>query len=353
MIAGQLALLFLSEILTHIYTLGIRASLSYICLLAVILTLEALRVQRHIENSKTILALRIAEIVATITIGVAGALLQRRPAVFTETGREIDGQHTASALSKYSFSWAGSILDTAMKKRSLKSDDLPRPDHYTRSTELAESWYGAKHTGRLWVDIFLAHRLSFVFQWILTLASGLGSVAPQFMIRNILRKLEGRDAGRLVTSETWIWVIARGLSQVVLSWVDSWLFWLTFSQIVTPVQAELSSLIFRKSMCLKDVRVDTVIQKVAATGASKSVNPTETTTDAETGIEAVPESPRNREEKEDGEKEKTGGRSSQSAINLIGVDANRVVNFANLNRLILDSLSKIAVCFGLLVEIVG
>ena len=290
---------------------------------------------------------------AIITIGLAGALLQRRPAVFTESGRAIDGQHTASALSKYSFSWAGSILDTAMKKGGVKLDDLPRPDHYTRSTELAGSWYRAKHTGRLWLDIFLAHRSSFVFQWILTLASGLGSVAPQFMIRNILRKLEERDAGRLVTSEAWMWVIALGLSQVALSWVDSWLYWLTFSQIVTPVQAELSSLIFRKSMRLKDVRIDTVIQKVAATGASKSVDPTEKSTDAEPGIEVVPESPKNHKDKEDGEKEKIGGRSSKSAINLIGVDAERVVNFANTNRLILDSLSKIAVCFWLLVEIIG
>lgn len=258
MISGQTVLALLSRAPTLSFTLGLRAGLSGLFLFLALFIQEALIIQYHrgADTTTVVFALRISRLVLSVVVGILGFLFTRRPDVFKDE-KAVDAQFTTTALSRYTFGWADPILKKAIVKKVLDQDDLPRPDHNMRSQSLADSWVKANRPGALWVNIFKNHWRAFAAQWALTGAQSFGNVAPQFMLLKILRILEQRDAGRAVTSEAWVWVIALGLCQIAASWVEAWLFWISLSQLGSPVRSELSNLIFRKSMRRKDIKGDT------------------------------------------------------------------------------------------------
>lgn len=291
---------------------------------------------------------------AVVIAGASGALIRRRPDIFDEKGRPIDANLTKSALSRYTFTWTGPVLDLAEKKGVLELEDLPRPDSHTRSKELAETWMASNHAGRLWLSLLRAHFWPFIFQWALTGAQSFGNVAPQFMLMHIIKILELRDKGQSVTSEAWIWVIALGLSQAIAAWVEAWLFWISFSQLAGPVRAELSTLIFRKSMRRKDVKGDSTSKQSAAAEAPEPTDTTEIAPETGPGIEAAPEPAKSDADKKDEkEAEKPDIKSTQSTVNLIGVDAKRVADFTSYNMFFPGSLFKLIVSFWFLINIIG
>ncbi len=190
------------------YDLGILAAISSVFLLAVLLFQDGLLAQEsEVEQnfgSSEQLGLRIAQLVFVVLGAFSSISLPRRPDVFYD-GKPVDGMYTVSALERYNFSWVAPLLALSRKKNRLELEDLPIMDHLTRSKDLSEAWASKEHKRALWIEVFLAHKRSFMIQWFLTLLQAFGNFAPQFVIFHILKILEKRTRGQPVGVEAWIW----------------------------------------------------------------------------------------------------------------------------------------------------
>jgi ABC-type multidrug transport system fused ATPase/permease subunit len=260
-------------------------------------------------------------------------------------GHLIDGGETVSVFSKYSFSWCRPLLLLARKKGTLDLEDLPGPDHKSRARDVTQGWLRANRTGPLWIRIALHHKWALTLQWTLTLGQAFGNFAPQFVLLNLLRLLEKREVGKSIGPEAWIWVVGLGLTTVVASWIEAWLFWISQADLTIPVRAELSSLIFQKAMRRKDV-------KGASAKPNKAVESTHDEAPKTVDVEAAPEGGSAEAAKpkaEDGEETLT----KQTTINLIGVDGVRVSSFLSYNNYFIGSVWKLIVSFGFLLSLIG
>ena len=170
-----------------------------------------------------------------------------------------------------------------------------------------------------------------MMQWFLTLLQAFGNFAPQFVIYHLLKILEGRVKGQPISPEAWIWVIVLTITTLGASWIEAWLFWISWSELAIPVRSQLSALIFEKAMRRKDVK-----------GASKKKEKGETS-GASTG-DSTPE------EEDEAEGDPKG---KQSTVNLIGVDTKRVSDFFSFNNYFPGSLFKLLVSIGFLLGIIG
>jgi hypothetical protein len=165
------------------------------------------------------------------------------------------------------------------------------------------------------------------------------------MLFHILRILENRQAGHSIGSEAWIWVAALCLCTIAASWIEAWLFWISWSEIAIPVRAQLSALIFQKAMRRKDVK-----------GASKS---------GQKAVDKPSEGPDLRQatlgesnvvdnsEVADDDEDEGAQKTKQSTVNLIGVDAKRVSDFCSFNNYFPGSLFKLIVSFSFLLVLIG
>ncbi|ELR06467.1 hypothetical protein GMDG_07992 [Pseudogymnoascus destructans 20631-21] len=275
--------------------------------------------------------LRVAQLILTTAVAFANLTIPRRPGVFIDGNRPIDAMNTNSALSKYSFEWCNAVLRFAVKKGTLNMSDLPRPNADTRSADLAASWTRANLPGSLMLRIFLTHKWAFAGQWALAFVQAFGNIAPQFVLLQILRVLERRGSGEPITSEAFVWVAALGVMTVASSWVEGWLLWLSQSDLSIPIRAELSALVFEKSMRRKDV-------KSVAKTAEGEVD--------EENIEAGAT-------KAEINDEDMGQKSRQAIVNLIGVDAKRVADFAAFNFFFPGSFFELVISFAFLIQLIG
>jgi hypothetical protein len=228
----------------------------------------------------------------------------------------------------------------ARKTKRLNLEDLPKMDHCTRSKDLSQSWAAKNHPRKLWIEVFLAHKWPLITQWFLTLLQAFGNFAPQFTTFHILRILEIRLPGQSAPAEAWIWVIILTVATIGSSWIESWLFWVSWSQLAIPVRSQLSALIFQKAMRRKDVK-----------GASKS---TKRENEARADVpEAAMGDTVARDKPEIEEEEEGDPKGKQSTVNLIGVDTKRVSDFCSFNNYFPGSLFKLIVSFAFLWSIIG
>lgn len=310
----------LSKLPARTYSLGIYGAASC-CLLLIVLFLQDAKLSQARSDIGPVapFLLRMIQLVLTICTGLANGSLPRRPPVFIE-GRPIDSGKDVSALYRYSFSWCFPLLILATKKGSLDQDDLPRPGNATRAKSLTqrwlEMWSEASNTKRLWVKLAIHHRWALSLQWLLTLVQSFGNVAPQFVLLHLLRLLERRQAGNSINSEAWIWVLALLASTFLPVILENWLFWVSQAEITIPVRAELSSLIFQKSLRRKDVKGAVKLGKESEAKDDTAKADGQPSTGG--GSEAAGKS-----KEEQGEDTLT----KQSTINLIGVDARRIGDF--------------------------
>jgi ABC-type multidrug transport system fused ATPase/permease subunit len=321
------------------FALGIYATLSSIFLLAVLLFQDGLLSRdSSIDGdfgSSEALDLRIAQLVLVTFAGFSSVSLPRRPEVFY-VGKPVDGMYTVSALGRYSFAWVADLLALSRKNNRLNLEDLPKMDHHTRSKDLSQAWGKRKHTRTLWIEVFLAHKVPFMIQWFLTLLQAFGNFAPQFVTFHILRILENRVPGAPVSTEAWIWVVTLTIATIGASWIEAWLFWISWAELAIPVRSQLSALIFQKAMRRKDVK-----------GASKKKEKEDGADIANAMNEAVSGN------KPEVDEEEGDPKSRQSTVNLIGVDTKRVSDFCSFNNYFPGSLFKLIVSFAFLFSIIG
>ncbi|EKD21812.1 ABC transporter [Drepanopeziza brunnea f. sp. 'multigermtubi' MB_m1] len=317
------------------YTLGVYTALSSVSLLAALLYQDGLIAQqtageRYVSSAE--LSLRITQLFLVVLVTFSSVSLPRRPEVF-HNGVPVDGMQTVSAFDRYTFTWVEHLLRLSRQNNRIELVDLPKMDSNTRSQDLSESWAEKPHPKKLWVEIFLDHSRSFRNQWCLTLIQAFGNFAPQFVTYHLLKILEKRVSGDTVSPEAWIWVVVLTITTIGASWIESWLYWVSWSELAIPIRAQLSALIFQKAMRRKDVK--------GAAKASKKKVPAGPDTASVAG---------NKPELNDEEGENKG---KQSTVNLIGVDTKRVSDFCSFNNYLPGSLFKLIVSFAFLLSIIG
>ncbi|KAJ4296950.1 hypothetical protein N0V88_003866 [Collariella sp. IMI 366227] len=238
--------------------------------------------------------------------------------------------YTASALSRFTFAWPAGLLNLASRKKDLDLEDLTRPDSRTRAAAVSEAWKNRRKDGgvvgdrKLWLELVLAHKWPLALRWGLTLAASVLNFAPQWVILQLLRFLEeGSLRGGF---GAWVWVVWLGVAIIAQSWVEAYVWWLAYADLHIPVRAQLSALIFEKSMRRKDVK---------GTGKKKGKN-------GEDGGKVEVEN-------DEAELKK----SKQSTVNLIGVDGKRVSDFCAFQNLFPGSLFKMVVSLAFLLNLLG
>lgn len=328
---------------TKSYTLGLYCAFSSACLFLVYLFQLALLVHdRSPGNTSRVYTIQTAlyasQLVTLIGATLASVCLPRRPDVFYD-GHPVDKMNTQSALDKFSFTWVESMLMLAKQNKHLDLTDLPKMDHNTRAKDLSESWTTKQTSRKLWIEVVLAHKNALILQWVLTMIQAVGTFAPQFVTYFLLRILENRMIGTRAPPEAWIWVVVLTVTSIALSWIESWMYWVSWSQLAIPVRAQLSALIFRKAMRRKDVK-----------GASKDA----IKANMETENQSDENSPFVDEENDDDQEDETSGpKSKQSTVNLIGVDAKRISEFCSFNNLFPGSILELIVSFIFMWSIMG
>jgi ABC-type multidrug transport system fused ATPase/permease subunit len=340
----QAVFIWASKVSTRTYTLGIYSAVSSSILFCVLFLQDAFLSQRKEDlGSTAVFVLRVLEMVLVVASAFLSTCLPRRPTVYFE-GQPVDGGMTASALSKYSFTWSWPLLALALKKGTLDMEDLPRPDHTVRAEDVTRTWLDANRSGKLWVKIALAHKWALALQWLLTLFQAFGNFAPQYVLLKLLQLLENRDPDAAVSSEAWVWVVALGISTVAASWVESWMFWISQAELTIPVRAELSSLVFQKAMRRKDVKG--VSKKVADDDDIAALNEAILTANSATEGNQPPTA---KPDPDDSEEALT----KQTTINLIAVDARRIGDFMSYNNYFPGTVFKLVVSFAFLLTLVG
>lgn len=318
------------------YDLGIYTFFSSITLGGIVLTLGTKHARSLLQEGPLLASLWAVELALTASLAIASLSLPRRPDVFKD-GHMVDRMYTVSAFSRFNFSWPSGVLTLASKKKNLDMADLSRPDHYTRAAEVSADWKRRDYKHRLWISAILAHKGALVLQWVLTLCSSVLNFAPQWVILQLLRILETREPGSRNGLEVWVWVIWLFVAIVSQAWLESYIFWLSWAELTIPVRAQLSALVFEKAMRRKDVK-----------GSEKSKKAPEG--DAPVGESPATETSKPADAEDDEEEVK---KSKQNTVNLIGVDAKRVGDFAAYQNLFPGSVFKLIVSLSFLVSLLG
>lgn len=269
--------------------------------------------------------------------------IPRRPDVF-RNGKVVDRQYTTSLIGRYGFSWPASLLRFAAANKTLEISDLPEIDHQLRSKNLRLRFEAVGKKDQLWKSLFWSHKASFIAQWILVTVTSITDFLPQIALLYILRALEDRDAGRASAFHLWMWVVALGASITVSSWIEEWLFFVVFSKLGIPIYEQLSTVIFGKALRRKDVKSAGRKEKVEQSPTANGSMPVE---------QAAVSKGKDSGEKEDEDEDEDTQQTRQSTINLIGVDGERIADFATFSYIFPGTVVKLAFGFAFLVKLIG
>lgn len=274
------------------------------------------------------------QVFSAIVAFFAFGTVPRRPDVYFK-GSIVDQQYTVSLLSKISFSWNSGIFDIS-KKRQLEMEDLPKLDHLTRSQNLYHRFASQKTEGRLWWKLFKFIWIELAQQWGLVLISAVLALFPQYMMYNLLQKLEQPNAPESVVSNTLAWALALCLSLALDNILSSLLSWFTNSRLVIPLQALLQTLVFDKA--LKE-HESAMPPPKAQENADKP------------GMDS--DNKKNKTANDGPESQEKKDEVRQSVINHMKLDSGRVTMFCGFNYYLPLAVVKLILAGGFLVTILG
>lgn len=255
----------------------------------------------------------------------------RRPDVYFD-GTIVDQQYTVSLLSKLSFSWNPFLFDVA-KQRQLETEDLPALDQLTRAANLHHRFLAKNTQGRLWWKLLKFSWVQLAQQWALVLVSAVLAMFPQYVMYNLLQRLEQpiqtpeRGNGELAT--TLEWALGLCLSLALNDVVSGLLSWWTNSRLVVPVGAMLQTLVFDKALREHEAALP------------------------------PPREDKQDDSKKDGEDAKSSKKPEklaqvrQSVINHMKLDSGRVTMFCSFNYYIPLAVVKLVLAGGFLMKLLG
>ncbi|KAK3336001.1 P-loop containing nucleoside triphosphate hydrolase protein [Cercophora scortea] len=327
------------------YDLGLYTFLSSAALAGILLIQATEKADSLWQSGPATIGLRVSELALSIVLAFAGLSIPRRPDVFYN-GLLVDRMYTASAFSRFTWGWPNDLIALATKKKDLDMADLNRPDHFSRAVDVSHDWKNHNFKHRLWLCIILAHKRAFAVQWILTFVTSVLNFAPQWVVLQLLRILETHRAGSGYGFDVWVWVVWLGVVIVAQSWVESHVYWLSWAEITIPIRAQLSALIFDKSMRRKDVKGVGKSKK-----KSQNTDSTEPAAPGPAGETTATDTPK--KDTEENDEEDIQKESKQGTVNLIGVDGKRVSDFCSYQNMFPGSLFKLIVSLSFLVSLLG
>jgi ABC-type multidrug transport system fused ATPase/permease subunit len=327
------------------YKLGIYTFLSAAVFACVLLAQGTTIAEALLHSMPVAFALYVVELVLAISLAISALRIPRRPDVFYQ-GELVDRMYTEHALSRFTFAWPSDLLKLASRKNNLDLTDLPRPDQFTRAASVSAYWKTQKTDGKpLWLSVILAHKRALSLQWFATLVTSVLNFAPQWVVLQLMRYFEKRQPGSEHDIDAWMLVVWLAVTIIAQSWVEANVWWLSYAELHIPIRAQLSALIFEKSMRRKDVKGPGKSKKQAQEAESA-----EPTVAGPAGASTAPNRPDAEVEEDESEELK---KSKQSTVNLIGVDGKRVADFAVFQNLFPGSLCKLIVSLIFLIHLLG
>ncbi|KAL4758031.1 putative ABC bile acid transporter [Aspergillus foveolatus] len=266
------------------------------------------------------------QIAISILRATVSILIPRRPNVYFE-GQVVDQELTVSAYNRFTYGWTTDLLNFASKNKSLDIDDLPKLPFAARAEAVHFKLQQFQAGRKLWVALIKRHARALMVQGFLSLVVCVLGFGPQVALYEILKNLEERVVLQTDSTVAWMWVAGLGLLLALSSSIESWLWWLIYSDLWIPIYEGLSGLVFAKSM------------------RCKNVNSPKTKAAQEQGDWED-------EGEEDGEGEEQE-QNRQSIINLAAVDAKRIADFVTFSYLIPSCVLRLAIAGGFLVRLIG
>lgn len=162
-------------------------------------------------------------------------------------GQPVDRVHSASLAELLAFSWPEGLFNNG-KSLGINLQDMPVLDRRLRTGLLIDEAPRYDQTGKLWAWLLKVHSTVIALQWCIALLRAATSLAPQYITLHILRSLESHDVTKPVATGTYVIMLANGLFLEL--WVGKFLSWFTMTKLQIPMQAVLSSLVYRKTLRL-------------------------------------------------------------------------------------------------------
>jgi len=175
-----------------------------------------------------------------LTIFVTLVSMPRRPQVFHEN-QPVDHQRGASLLALYTFSWASRIQNKALRQ-PLSVTDLPCVGYDLRSRTLDDRFQQRKGSGRLWIKLLRAFRGPLIHQWLLALLKSSASFGVQVSLHRLLQQLEGDRKA------TWTWISVLAFCLIAEMAIGCWLQSVSETLLEIPTIAQITLLVFHKSL---------------------------------------------------------------------------------------------------------
>ncbi|KAI9369385.1 P-loop containing nucleoside triphosphate hydrolase protein [Aspergillus egyptiacus] len=253
--------------------------------------------------------------------GLACILIPRRPNVFFES-QVVDQELSVSVYNRFTYGWATDLLRFASRNKRLGIDDLPKLPFAARAEPVhvrLERYQGSR---KLWVALVLRHARALTVQGLLSLVVCVLGFGPQVALYKILKVLEDRAMLTAASAEAWLYVGGLGILLALSSSIESWLWWLIYSDLWVPIYEGLSGLVFAKSMRCKDVK-----------SSKASAAPTD--------------------EWDEDEEVEEQEKSRQSIINLAAVDSKRIADFVTFSYLIPSCVIRLAIAAVFLARLIG
>ncbi|KAG4430928.1 hypothetical protein IFR05_013586 [Cadophora sp. M221] len=312
-ISVQIILMIRERCTVRRFEIGAYVAISSISISAS-LVFAFLWLRTYVNIPKQEFNLFVGQFVISMKTFWACGTLQRRPEVYHE-GRIVDSQYTSSFFQRYTFSWIAPLLERAQIVDSLQMSDLPEMHNGARAKTLRNSF-----------EICL------------------------YQILTILERGSHSAEGK---KTLWLWILALGVSKLIHLLLETWLEWIKFGLLATPVRSQLTAIIFEKSLRMKNV-------KNAGQGQTKAKSFEYSARAEEDNGKA------SFSEYKDGDEENIslleigdhleGSQTDEvitSHVNLVGVDVQRVSMFCGENSLLLGSLVKMILGVWFLVYLIG
>ncbi|KAL4914338.1 P-loop containing nucleoside triphosphate hydrolase protein [Aspergillus aurantiobrunneus] len=275
-------------------------------------------------------ALVSTQLLASSARALFSILIPRRPNVFVD-GHPVDRELSVSAYNRFTYGWATTLLQYAGRNKGLDTDDLPRLPFAARAEAVHArlEHFQAQGRRKLWVALALRHARTLVVQGILSLIVCVLGFGPQVALYKILTTLEERAGHSADSTEAWLWVCVLGLLLALASSIESWLWWLIYSDLWVPIYEGLSGMVFAKAMRCKDVN----------SPRAKSAHRDDDF--------------KNEDPEGDGDEGEEQERNRQSIINLAAVDSKRIADFVTFSYLIPSCVIRLVIAAGFLVRLIG
>ncbi|CAI6339876.1 unnamed protein product [Periconia digitata] len=249
----------------------------------------------------------------------------------TVRGRPVDRERVVSVLSRFTWAWVEPLLLQASSKNDLHQDDVNYPDYMLQSHHLYDDWKGTAGHDTLLVNLMYQYRVLFGVSWLFTGLRCLVSMLPFLTLSKTLDLLQHRLTGGPVDLILISLILRISLFNLLDAWMDGCLYWFSLSRLALPIRAQLTALVFGKSLRLKDI----------ASAQTRTFDG-ESGNDQDPEDSADPTDPKQYPEKQ-----------SERVANLIGVDAERITYFFQYQFYIIYAILKLSLFSVYLAKTIG